>query len=319
MFEYMTYGPYICMGVVLAILFVLWAFWGGKTYDFVGLAPLDPNTCGSYTGSIYNWGNITPAIGYDPIEGHPCIPQDIACIQNIAPLVDTNICLQDTPIPNNNTTTIPDTVLIDVPNPNNVLIHNVPDNVLINVPINIPNNAVIHNNPNYAVIHNNPNNAVIHNVPNNVLVNNIPNRMGSVPKAKKPGRMVSRGEKICCETMEKIYGVKFTTVRPTWLTNPETGKPLELDCYNDELKIAVEYNGIQHYEWPNFTNQSQDEFIDQTRRDRLKLELCDQLGVYLITVPHTIQHNDIPKHIMSLLPETIRERLEAENIFVDGS
>ena len=30
-----------------------------------------------------------------------------------------------------------------------------------------------------------------------------------------------------------------------------TGKSLELDCYNVEYGVALEYNGIQHYKFPN--------------------------------------------------------------------
>jgi hypothetical protein len=56
MFIYMKYGPYICFGFVMSILFIIWLFFGGKKYDFVGLAPLSPDTCNLYPGSVYNWG-----------------------------------------------------------------------------------------------------------------------------------------------------------------------------------------------------------------------------------------------------------------------
>jgi hypothetical protein len=120
----------------------------------------------------------------------------------------------------------------------------------------------------------------------------------------------SKGEKICRETMESIYGVQFHTVRPDWFRNPETGASIELDCYNDDLKLAVEYNGEQHYKWPNNFSMSKEEFINQMRRDKLKTSLCDKLGIYLIVVPYTVPHEEIPAYIVSLLPETIRETLQ---------
>lgn len=52
----MKYGPIICIAAIIAIIFVLWAFIGGKNYEFVGLNPLIPETSDKYTGSIYNWG-----------------------------------------------------------------------------------------------------------------------------------------------------------------------------------------------------------------------------------------------------------------------
>lgn len=116
---------------------------------------------------------------------------------------------------------------------------------------------------------------------------------------------ISRGERICRETMETIYGKPFISVRPDWLINPETGQRLELDCYNDEMKIAVEYNGEQHYKWPNFTNQSKEEFINQVRRDTLKTELCQLLSIYLISVPYHVEYNEIFNFILSRIPENI--------------
>ncbi len=115
---------------------------------------------------------------------------------------------------------------------------------------------------------------------------------------EKPKKFVSKGERICCETMSNYFKKEFVSVRPEWLKN-HTGRSLELDCYNDELKIAVEYNGIQHYKWPNFTKQSYQQFADQVARDKRKKYLCELNNVRLITVPYTIQHCDIPQFLLN--------------------
>lgn len=133
-----------------------------------------------------------------------------------------------------------------------------------------------------------------------------------IKQPKKRGRFVSKGERICCQTLEKIYGLPFTTQRPDWLRNPETGEKLELDCYNDDLKIAVEYNGEQHYKWPNFTNQTYQQFINQVRRDMYKLSTCDKNNIYLIVVPYNVPHDQISSYIMNHLPETIQKRIKDE-------
>jgi hypothetical protein len=123
------------------------------------------------------------------------------------------------------------------------------------------------------------------------------------------GKFVSKGEQICRETMEKIYGVPFINTRPKWLKNPTTNRNLELDCYNDKLKLAVEYNGIQHYKWCSFAKQSYSDFREQIRRDRIKVDLCEQHGVYLIVVPYNVTLSQIPTYIMYHLPEIVRKRL----------
>lgn len=123
----------------------------------------------------------------------------------------------------------------------------------------------------------------------------------------------SKGEKICRDTMEKIYGVPFINTRPSWLKNPQTNRNLELDCYNEKLKLAVEYGGEQHYKWCSFAKQSYTDFRNQIYRDRIKADLCKEHGVYLIVVPYNVPLNLIPTYIIYHLPEIIRKRLNKEN------
>lgn len=118
----------------------------------------------------------------------------------------------------------------------------------------------------------------------------------------------SKPEKICRRTLEKIYGKKFSRIRPDWLRNPKTGRNLEIDCYNDELKIGLEYNGVQHYKWPNFTKMSRQQFLDQVERDHYKIDKCDEMGVYLITVPYNIPYRLIPDYIKHWTPEKVMDR-----------
>ena len=117
-------------------------------------------------------------------------------------------------------------------------------------------------------------------------------------------------QNVCCKTLEDIYKKPFTSSRPTWLKNPETGGILEIDCYNDELKIGVEYNGIQHYKYPNVFHKTYDEFIKQVRRDQYKHKKCDEHGVYLITVPYNVPQEKIRDYIIHYLPENVSRRLE---------
>jgi hypothetical protein len=45
---------------------------------------------------------------------------------------------------------------------------------------------------------------------------------------------------------------------------------MELDMYIEELAFAVEYDGPQHFQFPNAYHKSVDEFNAQALRDRLK-------------------------------------------------
>lgn len=120
---------------------------------------------------------------------------------------------------------------------------------------------------------------------------------------------ISKGEDICCRVLEELYGVPFVKSRPDFLRNPETGKNLELDCYNERLGLALEYNGEQHYRYPNVYHRSYEDFIKQVRRDRFKLDMCDANNVYLITVPYNVPHSKIRDFIIYYLPENVATRM----------
>lgn len=118
-------------------------------------------------------------------------------------------------------------------------------------------------------------------------------------------RKPSIGEQFTCKAMEKIYGVPFKSAWPPWLINPESGERLEIDCYNDDLMIGAEYQGYQHYTFPNTYHKTIDQFHKQLRHDAYKRQLCDNYGVFLIPVPYTVPNHLIEDHIRQYLPETI--------------
>lgn len=118
------------------------------------------------------------------------------------------------------------------------------------------------------------------------------------PVATKKGtKYVSVGERACRLALETLFGLPFKTARPQWLCNPETGYNLELDCYNPTLKLAVEYNGEQHYHWPTRFHPDPAMFIEQYRRDQYKAQVCYHRGIWLIVVPYTVSPASIPTFI----------------------
>ena len=72
---------------------------------------------------------------------------------------------------------------------------------------------------------------------------------GTIPHLKNK---IYKNEEYCREIFEDITGKKFPKERPDWLVNDKTGKKLELDGYCEELKLAFEYDGKQHFENTDF-------------------------------------------------------------------
>ena len=126
----------------------------------------------------------------------------------------------------------------------------------------------------------------------------------SPPKQK--GSKDSSGELKCREVLEKIFQVPFSKCRPDFLHNVVTSTDtssyrLELDCYNPELAIAVEYNGRQHYEFVPFFHRTRDAFYNQKYRDEIKRIKCRENGVTLIEVPYTVPVRQIEDFIVEAL------------------
>ena len=98
----------------------------------------------------------------------------------------------------------------------------------------------------------------------------------------------SHGERRCRKWLESYFGRPFIKIRPEWLKNPVYGRNLELDCYNEELGLAVEYNGKQHYSYVSkFHKKGKKDLQYSKWKDALKHKLCNEHGVYLIIVPYT--------------------------------
>ena len=113
----------------------------------------------------------------------------------------------------------------------------------------------------------------------------------------------SKGEAECRRVLQKLFNKPFSNSRPDFLRNPVTGGNfnLELDCYDESLKLAVEYNGIQHYKYIPYFHKNKEAFRNQGYRDELKRRMCKDNKVNLIEVPNTVNVNDIEQFLVRKL------------------
>jgi len=114
----------------------------------------------------------------------------------------------------------------------------------------------------------------------------------------KRSKTESKGEIECKRAAEKIFGKPFKKIRPNFLKSEDTGKNLELDIYNDDLKLAIEYDGIQHYKYtPHFHRNGELDFQKQLQRDKFKEQKCKEHGITLIRVPYLVKQDEIEGYI----------------------
>jgi hypothetical protein len=68
------------------------------------------------------------------------------------------------------------------------------------------------------------------------------------------------------------------------LINPKTGAKLRFDFYIDSLKMAVEYDHMQHFTAKSKFHTNKDDFYAQRYRDNLKNKYCKERDIMLVRV-----------------------------------
>jgi len=120
-----------------------------------------------------------------------------------------------------------------------------------------------------------------------------------------------KGETKCREVFEDIFGVEFPKAERgylEWLIN-DRGHSMHLDGYNEDLNLAFEYQGLQH--WVKRTRDETDEhFNNRVRDDKTKVKLCKKYGVMLIVVDYTIKFEDMKDYIVKKYEEMSGNKLK---------
>jgi hypothetical protein len=102
-------------------------------------------------------------------------------------------------------------------------------------------------------------------------------------------------ENLFRQELKRILGYDMPKARPSWLLYPLTNRTLELDFYDQERSKAIEYDGRQHYEYPNAFHKTRAEFDQQVMRDVWKDAACRLNGVQLARVRAT---SDVAADVM---------------------
>lgn len=116
----------------------------------------------------------------------------------------------------------------------------------------------------------------------------------------------SKSEEIARTVFETLFGKEFKKVRPKWLRYPKTSRLLELDGYNDELKIAFEYQGAQHRNW-QIGNEGKSGLNDRIERDKWKRKRVAEEGITLVELWDTTAYEDFGAEINKQLSEAGRD------------
>jgi hypothetical protein len=127
----------------------------------------------------------------------------------------------------------------------------------------------------------------------------------AIPESVKSGTWCGKcgiylNEEICRTTFEQIFDSSFPKSTPNWLRTLNN-RQMELDGFNKNLKIAFEYQGIQHTRISKYSEDTQKLKSQKTRDIRKKL-LCKNNNVHLIVISY--------RQNLLNLPRFIRKRLD---------
>lgn len=89
-------------------------------------------------------------------------------------------------------------------------------------------------------------------------------------------------EMLCLSIVERLFGAPFVRVRVKEMRSAK-GKPLELDMFNSDLRIAIEHNGAHHY-GPQRNWGGERAFRIQQANDECRRQYCRRNGILLIEI-----------------------------------
>jgi len=128
------------------------------------------------------------------------------------------------------------------------------------------------------------------------------------PTCNMPGTR----EKVCRQILEHLLGATFPKRRPDWLRTSK-GRKAELDGYNEELRLAFEYHGQQHYTYVPFFHSGDKSLEQRVEDDRLKREACDARSITLLEVSIDVPLTCLQAHLVDLIAKRRPDLLSALN------
>lgn len=106
------------------------------------------------------------------------------------------------------------------------------------------------------------------------------------------------GEELVRAAMIECFPNKtFERIRPEWLNK------LELDGYDPDLKLAFEYQGIQHFKYVPHFHREDGQFESQLARDVYKRECCIRMGIKLLEIPYMIKLDHVRAAVRKMVSD----------------
>jgi hypothetical protein len=118
--------------------------------------------------------------------------------------------------------------------------------------------------------------------------------------------VINISEERCRQCIEFIFGEEFPNI---WgvIKNPKTNRGMQFDGYNENFRIAFEYQGEQHYSWENCRGKTEEKkkqnFIKNLNNDEIKFNISKKESIKLITIKYFENYKEDKQYLEHVIKE----------------
>lgn len=127
-----------------------------------------------------------------------------------------------------------------------------------------------------------------------------------------------KGEHITRVILEKLFDCAFESKRHDWLRNSKTGLTLELDGYNESIKLAFEYQGAQHHSPDGFFIKNDQIYKKRKALDDFKRQKCLEKGIHLLIIEQVNSLGNLNKFKIQIESELNRGKVPFDPLKLKG-
>jgi hypothetical protein len=111
----------------------------------------------------------------------------------------------------------------------------------------------------------------------------------------------------------QLFGQEFPKKNPPWLRQ-KNGEPLHFDGFNQDLMLAFEHDGEQHFKHIEYFHPTLEDFQAAQKRDEIKNMLCAENNVELVRIRFDEQIVNVPAAILEKLSNVLKAKLVSTEV-----
>jgi len=102
-------------------------------------------------------------------------------------------------------------------------------------------------------------------------------------------------------------------IRPDWLIT-DNGERLELDFYLPDIQVAIEIQGLQHYNYVPYFHNNYNGYLTALDRDKFKRSQCAKLNIKLFEIDNQLDADmviqKLGEYFSSLNKKSVNDRIK---------